>query len=412
MTGRSAFGSHTEMPASAFRFLSVHTVCRPVGTLAEVFRTPNSILRAPPDEPVDFRPIDLLDPADADDAAKIVSGERNREQFGVGFDSSQDHFVARLDDVTIHRLTFYGFECFRIFLDRGVALSEPYAAHYKADWPLMRRPDAANLDMEGERVSIYMHHELEPELTVSDPVMYMLDKGAKNYYHWMCEVLPRMRVRDAEPAFSPLSMLINDGGLLPFQHETLTTLRPALVTPFPWRCIRVERLYLSSFLSSGEVTPRLRPWFRELRSRLGGAPIAGMPRRLYLSRRDATRRKVTNDAEVAAALQRYGFVPVTLDGRSVAEQLDLFSGAEAIVLPHGAAGGNLPAAPEGTLMVECHARSLLNPTYWMLARALGHRYGIVTSGAPAEGEPDYQADMTIDLPKLLRVVEAGLSALP
>jgi hypothetical protein len=396
------------MRARPFRFLSVHTICRPVGTIAEVFRTPNSILREAPDEPIDFRPVEFLDPADAQDATRLVSRERNRESFSVGFDSSEDHFVARLDDVTIHRLTFHGFECFRIFLDRGVALSEPYAAHYKADWFNVRRLDAVNMDMDGVRVPIYMHHELEPEIVVDDPVMYMLDKGAKNYYHWMCEVLPRVRAHDREPAFHSLPMLVNDSELLPFQRQTLGILNPAHVSPFPWRCARFKRLYLSSFLSAGEVAPRLRPWFRELRSRLGSTPLTDAPRRLYLSRRDATRRRVTNDAEVAAALQQFGFESVTLDGRSVAEQLELFAGAEAIVFPHGAAGGNLPAAPAGTLVIECHARSLLNPSYWLLTQAMKHRYGIVASGDDAAGEPDYLADMTVDIPKLLRVVDAGL----
>ncbi len=398
------------MTLAPFRFLSVHRACRPVGDIAEVVATPNSILRLPAEPPIDFRPPDIFDPADAGEAQRLASPERNRDQFGVGFDSSQDHFVARLDDVTIQRWTMLGAECFRIFLDRGVALSEPYNAHYKADWTALRRYDAIRVDVDGTYVPVYLHDEVEPDVTVEEPAFYMLDKGAKNYYHWMCEVMPRIWAREAAPGLAALPMLVNDATLMAFQHQTLTTLNPAHVIPFPWRCARFKRLYLSSFLSSGEVARRLRPWFASLRSRFGGAVDTNGPRRLFLSRSDATRRRVTNDAEIADALGRLGFARVTLDGRSVAAQLDLFAGAEAIVLPHGAAGGSLPAAAPGTLVVECHASPLLNPTYWLVARAMEQRYGLVTSGTPIEGDPDYLADMTIDRQKLMGVVEAGLSA--
>lgn len=398
------------MRVGSLRFLSVHRACRPVNSIAEVLHTPNSILCQPADEPIHFRPVDLFDPADAEGAAKLVSRERNRDLFGCGFDSSRDHFIARLDDVTIHRWTHLGYECFRIFVDRGVALSEPYSAHYKADWPTTRLYDTVNVDMAGTRAAFYACNELEPEMVLEDPVFYMLDKGATSYYHWMCEVAPRIWARDREPALAEMPMLVGDGALLPFQHQTLAMLRPARVTPFPWRCARVKRLYLSSFLSSGEVTRRLRPWFAQLRLRLGGTRLRDAPRRLYLSRHGAERRRVLNEDEVAEALRAYGFEPVTLDHRSVAEQIDLFAGAEAVVFPHGAAATNLAAAQPGTLAIECHSARLLNPTYWLLARALDLRYGIVCSGEPIEDYPDYLSDMTVDVAKLMGVIEAGLAA--
>jgi capsular polysaccharide biosynthesis protein len=118
---------------------------------------------------------------------------------------------------------------------------------------------------------------------------------------------------------------------------------------------------------------------------------------------------MSNDAEVAAALRPLGFERVTLEARSVAEQLDLFAGAEAIVLPHGAAGANLPAAPAGALLVECHSARLLNPCYWLMARAMDLAYGFVADGEGTEGV-DYAADLTVNPQKLLRVLEAGLAA--
>jgi capsular polysaccharide biosynthesis protein len=224
----------------------------------------------------------------------------------------------------------------------------------------------------------------------------------------MCEVLPRLWAAEAAPSLMSVPVLVNDGALAPFQQQTLLAAGAVKAVPFSWRCARFKRLYLPSFLSSGEVARRLRPWFARLRLLLGGGSSAG-PRRLYVSREDAQRRRMSNDAEVAAALRPLGFERVTLEARSVAEQLDLFAGAEAIVLPHGAAGANLPAAPAGALLVECHSARLLNPCYWLMARAMDLAYGFVADGEGTEGV-DYAADLTVNPQKLLRVLEAGLAA--
>lgn len=400
------------MPVTPFRFLSVHSYCRPVATASEVLSTPNSVYRPPPDAPTEFTPPDFFDESDRQHAEALASPDRNRNSFGLGLDASQDHFLARLDDVTIQRWAIAGTECFRIFVDRGVALSEPFNAHYKADWPLTRSYDSVFIDYKDERVPVpervpvYLQNAYEPDVTFDDPVVYMLDRGASNYYHWMCEVFPRLWACAQVPELARLPMLVNEQNLTPFQRETLVTvLGSAQLVAFPWNCARFKRLYVSSFLSAGECAPRLRGWT----SRVFGLGAAdGQPKRLYVSRLDATRRRVTNEEETRAALSRLGFERVVPGTLSVADQMKLFAQAEAVVLPNGAAAANLAAAPAGALVVEFQPIVLLNPGVWTVARAMGQRYGLVTTSDTRGYDPDYFVDMTIDIGKLLRVVEAGL----
>ncbi len=398
------------MPISPFRFLSVHSYCHQVASPDAVLTTPNSVFRPAPDAPTGFDAPDFVDDSDRQHAEALASRNRNRDMFAVGFDASQDHFLARLDDVTVERWTFAGTECFRIFIDKGVALSEPFNAHYKADWPLTRAYDSAFIDHKGERVPLYLHNEEEPQVTFDDPAVYMLDKGASNYYHWMCEVLPRLWAHAAVPELTRFPLVVNEQTLAPFQNETLAaTLGSAQLVAFPWRVARFKRLYLSSFLSSGECAPRLRSWIEGLSRSTGSGPAGPRPRRLYISRADATRRRVLNEDETWAALSRLGFERVTPVTLSVADQLSLFASAEAVVLANGAASANLPAAPPGALVVEFQPIVLLNPGVWTVARAMGHRYGLVTTPDTNGSVPDYFVDMTIDTAKLTRVVEAGLA---
>jgi capsular polysaccharide biosynthesis protein len=311
--------------------------------------------------------------------------------------------------VVVERATFAGNECFRIFLDRGVALSEPFNAHYKADWPLVRTFDGIFVDYGDQRIPVYLHNAEEPEVTFHEPAVYMLDKGASNYYHWMCEVFPRLWAQAAVPELLRFPMIVNDQTLTPFQHETLVSaLGSAEMIAFPGRCVRFKRLYVSSFLSSGECAPRLRDWTARLFPH-DDRESASPTRRLYISRGDASRRRVVNEEETWGVLERLGFERVVPGALSVAEQMALFAGAEAVVLPNGAAAANLAATPPGALVVEFQPTVLLNPGVWTVARAMDHRYGLVTTPDSNGRERDYFVDMTVDPGKLLRVVEAGLA---
>ena len=279
------------MVASAFSLMSLHDYCRAVGSAREVVATPNSVYRPKTEPSHNPRLPDFADDPDRTVLPGFASRERNRDAFSLGFDASRDLFLARLDDVIVERWTWQGTECFRIFVDRSIALSEPYIAHYKAEWVNPRRP----------------------------------------------------------------------GGY----------------------------------------------WVRPGRQATLGASISRVP-----SRREGVSPMTMR---VPAALAPLGFESVTMAGKPVVDQIDLFAEAEAIVLPHGAAGTNLAATRPGTLVVECHPPSLLNPTFWQVAQVLHQRYGLVVAD-PASGNeshsvhpsPDYLADMRIDPAKLLRVVTTGL----
>jgi len=64
-------------------------------------------------------------------------------------------------------------------------------------------------------------------------------------------------------------------------------------------------------------------------------------KRLYLSRRSASTRRILNEDEVISRLEPQGFQAVQPETLSIPEQIKLFSEAEAIVAPHGAGLTNM-----------------------------------------------------------------------
>ncbi|WP_143095856.1 MULTISPECIES: glycosyltransferase family 61 protein [Natronobacterium] len=95
-------------------------------------------------------------------------------------------------------------------------------------------------------------------------------------------------------------------------------------------------------------------------------------RRIYISRSDADRRRVTNETKLVESLSELGFESYSLTDLSFAEQVRLFFEAEAVVAPHGAGLANLVFADDCSVL-ELFGEKI-KPTYRMLSAALDLDY--------------------------------------
>jgi capsular polysaccharide biosynthesis protein len=193
--------------------------------------------------------------------------------------------------------------------------------------------------------------------------------SATNYFHWMFECLPRLRfLREANAPYDWIYACHNQR----FQREAYAHLGlPAekiidtATTPF----LRAERLVLPRRVDKFEAW--IVPWLRETLLSLGqsASPATPLPRRIYISRRKASSRGVSNDAQLLEMLLALGFSEVRLEEFSLAEQIALFRLAEAIVAPHGAGLTNLTFCEPGCLVVELIAERYDSNIYQKLGQA-------------------------------------------
>lgn len=107
-----------------------------------------------------------------------------------------------------------------------------------------------------------------------------------------------------------------------------------------------------------------------------GARVSARPgtRKIYLSRKDATRRRMLNEPELTARLKQIGFEIWRLDGMTVAEQQDLLASARVVVAEHGAALTNIVWCPKGATVVDIHPSVPAMPCFKILAEQRGLRY--------------------------------------
>ncbi|HTR40322.1 MAG TPA: glycosyltransferase family 61 protein [Pseudomonadales bacterium] len=227
-----------------------------------------------------------------------------------------------------------------------------------------------------------------------------------NYYHWMMDSLPRLKISQAANYRNYDYVLLQNRSLR-FQDEFLDHL--AVPPAKRLRCSKnivhqFERLIVPGMpISEWKVSPWVCAWLRSLFP----ANPSG-PEKIYISRREAKRRRLINEAELERALQAMGFVSIQPEQLKVVEQARLFSSAKCVVGAHGAGLANMVFAPPNALLVELfHPDTERRPCYQHLAASAGQRYASVIgqrTQAVMPGSED-DAEYKVDTLAVTRAVE-------
>ena len=120
-------------------------------------------------------------------------------------------------------------------------------------------------------------------------------------------------------------------------------------------------------------------------------------RRIYVSRGDADRRRIVNEAEVVAALRGRGFVPVQLASIPVEEQVGLFRNAEIVVAPHGMGLTHIAMGKHLGRVIELFHPEAGTDAYASMARSAGMRYDHVLG----QGVPATHSDFSVSVDRIL-----------
>lgn len=263
---------------------------------------------------------------------------------------------------------------------------------------------------------IYLRGRLPEAEHVSGSLVSLATRGSHaNYYHFLLDVLPRWGVlQECMPGFRPDFAFVNDGTR--YQRELLALAgldHLKAISPTRDTALRADRLVAPCIPNPELMAPT---WTTSwLKDRLPAKETRDRPKRLYLTRGTAKNtRRVVNEDEVMRLLEPLGFVKLDPGAHTVQEQIDLFTAAEAIVAPHGAALANLTFCSPGVRVLELFAPKYVNPCYWTIADNIPdvhYRYLVCGTdprrpGAPMNG---VLTDITVDLAKLRDSLEALLA---
>jgi len=200
------------------------------------------------------------------------------------------------------------------------------------------------------------------------------------YYHWLTEYVPKLRALEyyekkgnTSPTIlvsrDPPKWVVDSISLAGYEFEECET--------WDGGSVRVETLLLTKHRSGNEITPDQLQWLRQrMRKNIKDSGTTRDASRIYISRSDASDRRVVNEKELMDRLSERGFERYLLSKLSVAEQVELFSEAEIVVAPHGAGLTNVLFA-DGVKIVELLPEDDIRDHYYRLANKLGFDYSCV-----------------------------------
>ena len=250
-----------------------------------------------------------------------------------------------------------------------------------------------------------------PAQTIETPCVLL--GGDDNYSHWLTRSLLKLVLLEGEANALPL--LVNED-LRPHQREYLELLgipEARLLKVPRGQVVRCRELVVPTTLRNHPQMPAGLRWIRHRLLRGEGEPSDV----LYASRRDATRRRMLNEADLEKALAGLGFRILVAGELSVREQIAAFSRAKLIVAPHGAALANLTFAPPGATVVEIATPSIVHMNdFRTIADHLGQRIATWVVERYAEeqppGVPAMHWNYSVDVARVVDFVRQQAGILP
>jgi len=243
--------------------------------------------------------------------------------------------------------------------------------------------------------------DISEQYGVVFPMTYQPYSG---YYHWVAEYLPKLRYYERyrqQPGIDPLILVGSNASK--WVTESIEMITDANVMRCPPGPVKVDKLVLPSHYRHHPEDYNPRPeeyrWVRE--QMVSSLPETGSsgPARIYVSREDATDRRVLNERAVESVLAEFGFEKLVLSELSVHQQVSIFSQAETIVGPHGAGLVNMIFA-ENADVLELVPENLVFPFYQCLSDHLGHEYEHLTcelSGTNLVVDPETVREAVADV---------------
>jgi len=187
-----------------------------------------------------------------------------------------------------------------------------------------------------------------------DKVFSLLNKLDNNYYHWTLESLTRLLLVHDLPFFKDYKVVIKHKPL-PFIKASLQFLfnlneNQIIEKPLYKRIKAKEALIVSFPHIRNETTQNTNTYYpfiiqqlNELANRrlLERKIKFNTPKNIIISRKNATERKIINEATLEESLQSYNFKCISLESLSFIEQVTLFANANIVIATHGAGIANI-----------------------------------------------------------------------
>ena len=236
--------------------------------------------------------------------------------------------------------------------------------------------------------------------------------SAINYYHWICDSLPRLLL--LREKYPNCTLLVP----YPVPDYVLETTRKLgfhkLLTISREQVLKVDTLIFPEL--TAKITMQNQSLINQVRTELlhGFKPtIISRPKRIYVSRSRARMRRLSNEDAVMHMLKRYDFEIIHFEDYSFLQQIELMSATEIFVGIHGANLTNLIFMPIHAHVIEFMNKDFDNFCYWRLSSNIHMNYSCIKYSSQDIGKNQENIsinddDLVVNIKELEEAVKAAL----
>ncbi|MEG4027521.1 MULTISPECIES: tetratricopeptide repeat protein [unclassified Microcoleus] len=235
--------------------------------------------------------------------------------------------------------------------------------------------------------------------------------GGAAYFHWMFDVITRFDLLQRSGLIETIDKFVVNASDSSYQAETLNTLGIYQDKLLESRCnlhITADKLIVPSisYNGSGAVSKWKCEYLKQTFLKEQQPLNTDYSERIYISRQQASYRRIVNDEEVIKYLEKFGFRSVKLETMSVAEQASCLAAAKVVVAPHGGGLTNLVFCSPGTKVIEIFSPLYVPHCYWMISNLCGLEHYYLIGDLVDDGTPTkpLHKDMQLDLNSLEKLL--------
>jgi len=216
-----------------------------------------------------------------------------------------------------------------------------------------------------------------------------------NYYHWLIECLPRLRyIQEYKKITGRDPVVFIPASRTSWMDDALCSLGADL----NYQELTGKNIYTDRLVVPPYPDPSLDDILWLQSKFLNKQRCESTPNHIYITRDDATSRRVKNKGEVNAILANNDIVKYTLSECSVQKQADVFAGADLIIAPHGAGLANIVFCDRETSIIELFGDNK-KTSYYRISKIMDLKYSHIS------GESD-GTDIIVDVDELRTVINS------
>lgn len=189
-----------------------------------------------------------------------------------------------------------------------------------------------------------------------------------NYYHFLLDMVPKFA--DFSDYIDQFDKIIFSGPKSQFLVDFLNIFNisdKSIIMENKSAIFACNSLVVGPRSQVGNPTVRVINSIRSLFQDKNFFP-PNFPSKIYISRSNASRRRIKNEKQLFDSLSNFGFEMIRLEEYSLNDQVNLFRNAEFIIGPHGAGLANLVFCKPATKVIELFPESYTEPCMYNISK--------------------------------------------